>query len=71
MRYVTATLVDDAGTRIPDSTTVVHFAATGPAAVIAVDNGNMIDHDPFQAMQRKLYDGHAVAPLLVDVLSGS
>jgi len=70
VRYLTATLVDEAGTRIPDSTTVVHFAATGPAAVIAVDNGNMIDHDPFQAMQRKLYDGHAVAIVRATAASG-
>jgi beta-galactosidase len=63
VRYVTATLVDAAGTRIPDSTTVVHFAATGPASIIAVDNGNLTDHDPYQASQRKLYFGNAVALL--------
>jgi len=63
VRTVTATLVDEAGSRIPDSTTVIHFAASGPASIIAVDNGNMMDHDPFQATQRKLYDGHAIALL--------
>jgi beta-galactosidase len=63
VRTLTATLVDAAGTRIPDSTTVVHFAASGPASIIAVDNGNMMDHDPFQATQRKLYDGNAIALL--------
>ncbi len=70
VRYVTATLVDDAGTRIPDSTTVVHFAATGPASIIAVDNGNMRDIDPFQAAQRKLYDGNAVALLRATASAG-
>ena len=63
VRYVTATLVDEAGTRIPDSTTVVKFAATGPASIIAVDNGNLTDHDPYQASQRKLYFGNALALL--------
>jgi beta-galactosidase len=62
-RYVTATLVDDAGTRIPDSSTVIHFSASGPASIIAVDNGNMMDHDPFQATERKLYQGNALAIL--------
>jgi beta-galactosidase len=61
VRYVTATLVDDAGTRIPDSTTVIHFAASGPASIVAVDNGNFMDHDPFQATQRKVYFGNALA----------
>jgi beta-galactosidase len=70
VRYVTATLVDDAGTRIPDSTTVVHFSTSGPASVIAVDNGNMMDHDPFQATQRKFYGGNAVAILRATGSSG-
>jgi beta-galactosidase len=63
VRTVTATLVDAAGTRIPDSTTVVKFAAMGPASIIAVDNGNMTDHDPYQASERKLYFGNALALL--------
>jgi beta-galactosidase len=63
VRTVSATLVDEAGTRIPDSATVVHFSVSGPASIVAVDNGNMMDHDPFQATQRKLYDGHAIALL--------
>jgi beta-galactosidase len=61
VRYVTATLVDDAGTRIPDSTTVIHFSASGSVSIVAVDNGNMMDHDPFQATQRKTYLGNAEA----------
>jgi beta-galactosidase len=50
--------------------TVVHFAATGPASIIAVDNGNMMDHDPFQATQRKLYDGNAIALLRATGVAG-
>jgi beta-galactosidase len=61
VRTVTATLVDKDGTRIPDSATVVHFAVSGPASIVAVDNGNMMDHDPFQASERKLYYGNALA----------
>jgi beta-galactosidase len=61
VRYLTATLVDDAGTRVPDSTTVIHFSASGPASIIAVDNGNFMDHDPYQAAQRKTYYGNALA----------
>ena len=37
--------------------------ALGPAQIIAVDNGNLLDHDPFQATDRKLYEGHALAIL--------
>ncbi|MEO7578900.1 MAG: glycoside hydrolase family 2 TIM barrel-domain containing protein, partial [Massilia sp.] len=59
--YLSATLVDEAGTTVPDSDTQVSFAASGPGAIIAVDNGNLLDHDPFQATRRKLYNGQAVA----------
>lgn len=60
---VTATLVDKEGVRIPDSEALVRFAAEGQGRIAAVDNGNLIDHDPYQATQRKLYDGHAQALL--------
>ena len=69
-RYVTATLVDEAGTPIPDSTTVIHFSTSGPASVIAVDNGNMMDHDPFQAKERKTYFGNALALVRATGASG-
>jgi beta-galactosidase len=71
VRYVTTTLVDAAGTRIPDSTTVIHFTVTGPASIVAVDNGNMMDHEPFQGTARKLYYGNALALLRATGTSGT
>jgi beta-galactosidase len=70
VRYVTATLVDDAGTRIPDSTTVIHFAAVGPASIVAVDSGNFRDIDPFQQPQRKVYFGNVLALVRATGTSG-
>ena len=69
--YVTATLVDANNTVIPDSTTIIHFATTGPGNIIAVDNGNLLDHDPFQATDRKLYEGHTIAILRATAPSGN
>ena len=69
--YATATLVDQNGTVIPDSETLIHFSAAGPATIVAVDNGNLLDHDPFQATARKLYDGHAIAILRATAPSGN
>jgi beta-galactosidase len=59
--YVTATLLDHNGVRIPDSASVVHFDAGGPGRIVAVGNGNMLDHESFQASDRRLYGGNAVA----------
>jgi beta-galactosidase len=69
--YATATLVDANNTVIPDSSTVIHFTTSGPGKIIAVDNGNLLDHDPFQATDRKLYDGHVLAILRATASSGS
>ncbi len=59
--YLTATLLDANGVVVPDSNTTVHFNVTGPGELVAVDNGNMLDHEPFHASTRKLYTGNAVA----------
>jgi beta-galactosidase len=69
--YATATLVDVNGTVIPDSATVIRFSITGPGKIIAVDNGNLLDHDAFQATERKLYEGHALAILRATASSGT
>jgi beta-galactosidase len=71
VRYLTATLVDDAGTPIPDSETVVHFATKGPVSIVGVDNGNMVDHDSFVGTQRRLYDGNAFAIVRATASSGA
>jgi beta-galactosidase len=73
--YITVTLVDANNTIIPDSTTVIHFTVTGSGKIIAVDNGNLLDHDPFQPptpeKARKLYEGHAIAILRATKPSGN
>jgi beta-galactosidase len=73
--YITATLVDANNTVIPDSATVIHFTTTGPGKIIAVDNGNLLDHDPFQPptpeKDRKLYEGQAIAILRATAPSGN
>lgn len=70
VRYVTATLVDNAGTRIPDSSTVVHFSTTGPVSILAVDNGNLRETSGFVTTQRSLYLGNTLAILRANAASG-
>jgi beta-galactosidase len=69
--YVTATLVDERGNRVPDSSLRVEFSARGQGDIVVVDNGNLQDHDPYQATRRTLYDGNAVAILRANAESGS
>jgi beta-galactosidase len=73
--YVTATLLGSHGTVVPDSETRIHFSVSGPAKIIAVDNGNLLDHDPFQAptpeKDRKLFEGNAIAILRATAPTGT
>src|SRR5215472_814223 len=69
--YITATLVDANGTVIPDSETRIHFSVSGNAKIIVVDNGNMLDHDLFQATDRKVYSGHAIVILRATAPNGN
>jgi beta-galactosidase len=68
---VTVTLVDADGVRIPDNMTPVRFEVEGEGKLVAVDNGNLLDHDAFQVDRRRLYDGNAVAYLRATAQGGS
>jgi beta-galactosidase len=61
--YLDAEVVDDAGNVVPEAANRLTFAVTGPARIAGVDNGNGTDHDPFQADNRKAYQGRAIVIL--------
>lgn len=58
---VTATVVDANGIRVPDAKPLVRFSADGPGKVVAVDNGDINNHEPYQASQHSAYEGVCVA----------
>jgi beta-galactosidase len=47
--------------RNPLADDLVTFAVSGPASIVAVDNGDRAAHESFQACQRHAYRGRAVA----------
>jgi beta-galactosidase len=68
---VTATVVDDAGVRVPNASQQVQFSVSGPGEIVATDNGSNSDHDPFSQPQHRLYRGRAVAYLQAKASSGT
>lgn len=70
VRQLAVRLVDSNGTLVPDSATVVHFSVSGPGKIIGVDNGSNTDHESFQANERKLLEGRAIAIVRADAPSG-
>ena len=69
--YVTASVVDSAGTLAPEASNLIHFEVAGPAEIAAVDNGSNVDHDSFAASERRAFEGRAVAILRATAASGT
>jgi len=59
--YVTATIVDANGAPVPNATDLIIFQLSGPGTIAAVDSGDNASHEPFQATQRKAFQGQCVA----------
>ncbi len=56
-------LVDDNGTIVPTAADLLQFTVTGPGKIIGLDSGNITSTEPFQASERKAYQGRALAIL--------
>jgi beta-galactosidase len=59
--YVSATVVDANGVLIPTASDLITFKVSGPGVIAAVDSGNNTSHEPFQASERKAYQGRCFA----------
>jgi len=60
---VRATVTDAHGVRIPRAADRVSFKVDGPGRIVAVDNGDCMSTEPFQATERRAYGGTCVAIL--------
>jgi beta-galactosidase len=59
--FVSATVVDDKGVRVPSATDLITFKSSGPGSLVAMDNGDNASHEPFQAAERHAYQGQCFA----------
>ena len=67
---ITVAAVDSNGVPCPWADSDVHFDLAGPGRIVAVDNGNLVDHAPFQAADRKLFHGECIAIVRATDTSG-
>lgn len=61
LAFVTITVADNAGTLVPRSHPSIKVEVSGPADVIATDNGDATSFESFQAKQRTAYNGLMLA----------
>ena len=68
--YVAAAVVDASGVVIPDAADLITFKVSGPGRVVAVDSGDNSSHEPFQATERRAFQGRCFAVLRADAPTG-
>jgi beta-galactosidase len=68
--YVTATVTDENGVRIPWADELISFKLEGPGVIAGVENGDRSSHEPFQASERHAFQGRLVAILKASGPSG-
>ena len=61
LSFVTVRILDKDGNLVPDADNLVNFKISGDGDIAAVDNGDEVSHDPFQADYRKAFNGLALA----------
>ena len=59
--FVRASVEDADGNLVPTANDLVTFSISGPGEIVAVDNGDCMSIEPFQAKERKAYGGRCVA----------
>jgi beta-galactosidase len=68
--YVTATIVDENGLLVPDANDLITFKLDGVGVIAAVDSADNSSHEPFQATERRAYQGRCFALLKAKAPSG-
>lgn len=61
LAFVSVKVLDRDGVLVPQADTPLHFELSGPGEIVVTDNGNPIDHTPFQSEDRKAFNGLALA----------
>jgi beta-galactosidase len=59
--YVTTTVEDKNGVMVPQANNAIHFEISGPASIVATDNGDATDLTSFPSHDRKAFNGLALA----------
>jgi beta-galactosidase len=68
--YVTVTVADGNEVPCPWSDDLITFNISGPGTIAAVDSGDIASHEPFQASERRLFQGRCFAIIRVTAASG-
>jgi beta-galactosidase len=68
--YVQAKVVDEKGVVCPNASKMITFSASSNAEIIAVDNGNIMSHEKYKAVNRFSFKGRCQAIIRAKASSG-
>jgi beta-galactosidase len=57
LAFITVNVADQDGLTVPRSDNLIEFEIAGAGRIVAVGNGDATSHEPFQAKQRRAYNG--------------
>ncbi|HVT71995.1 MAG TPA: beta-galactosidase GalB [Lacunisphaera sp.] len=60
LSFVTVRILDATGQLVPRAANRLHFEVTGPAEIVATDNGDATSFESFQSKDRNAYNGLAL-----------
>lgn len=61
LSFITVQVSDESGALVPRSHNTIQFSIEGPGEIIATGNGNPNSHESFQSLERKAFNGLALA----------
>ena len=68
--FVRAEVVDKNGVLVPSANNLISFSVSGSGVIAAVDSADNSSHEPFQASQRRAFDGGCIAYVKAAAPSG-
>jgi beta-galactosidase len=64
--FITVEVKDKDNLQVPRSSNLLNFSIEGPGKIVATDNGDATNHDPFQASSKKAYNGMCLVIVKAD-----
>lgn len=58
--FVTVEVIDEDGLTVPTANNIIQFEVEGPGEIVATDNGDPTDMNPFPSHKRKAFNGKAL-----------
>lgn len=70
LSFITATIVDENGIKVPTASNLVHFSVSGAGSLVAVDSGDPVSHESFRGDSHTALNGLALAIVKAGKIKG-